>query len=269
MGEADQIPIIKGCDLLRGDAKTCRAIEYALKTYGCVKIYKKGLDGQSFTPLFSKMRQFFNDKSSGKTSQVLTAHALQNNRCDPRMAGYDKKAYQTLQAIANDVMRNLFPHDPSLREEFSQATNPSANRLRMLAYHMQGQSKPHTDYSLFTLVKGSGRGLDVTRPDGGVVNVRTETDEVLLMSGRALAVLTDNQFQATRHGFKNENGISKDRYSCIYFANLDDGFLLNTPRCSKKGQNPLDQEKWFRQGAVKLPISYGEFIRKQATIKSA
>ena len=269
MGEADQIPIIKGRDLLRGDAKTYRAIEDALKTYGCVRVYKKGLDNQSFFPLFSKMRQCFNDKASGKTSQVLTAHAFQNNRGDPRLAGYDKKAYQDMQAIANDIMRNLFPHDQSLREAFSQAANPSANRLRMLAYHMQGQSKPHTDYSLFTLVKGSGRGLDVTRPDGVVVNVRTEVDEVLLMSGRALTVLTDNKFQATRHGFKNENGILKERYSCIYFANLDDGFLLNIPSCSKNGESTLHQEKWFRQGAVKLPVSYGEFIRKQATIKSA
>ena len=35
---------------------------------------------------FSKMRQCFNDKASGKTSQVLTAHAFQNNRGDPRLA---------------------------------------------------------------------------------------------------------------------------------------------------------------------------------------
>ena len=75
-------------------------------------------------------------------------------------------------------------------------------------------------HKLHRVVDPAARILDVTRPDGGVINVRTETDEVLLMSGRALAVLTDNQFQATRHGFKNENGISKDRYSCIYFTFL-------------------------------------------------
>jgi isopenicillin N synthase-like dioxygenase len=140
-----------------------------------------------------------------------------------------KTAFRLLQASAEHLVAEIFK-----RVTGSSAGDRFAGGFRAWS-HLQINREAsdqgdrdtdldaHEDGCLFTIMTNTGPGLEIKHPDGTFRPVEAKSDEVLVISGEILWLLSGGLISPTHHRVKPQQ---KGRMALLFFADLESDFCV-------------------------------------------
>ncbi|QMU78279.1 isopenicillin N synthase family oxygenase [Streptacidiphilus sp. PB12-B1b] len=147
--------------------------------------------------------------------------------------------YQAVSACARAVSQMLARVCGLEPDYLERRSRRGISLLRLLHYPAPAQDleeppNGHTDYEWFTLIWHSGPGLEVYGRDGGVHLVPAAPDQITVLVGDLLELLTGGRIESTLHWVRPRD---PDRHSLTYFYGPDFDEVI-APTAPRRQQAP-------------------------------